>query len=123
MIAVGVAEVTGKTEVGVRMGLFGRYGRVRIVGPSMSPALCHGDVVLAEFGAAVRAGAVVLVRWPDRPGQLSVKRAVRAVGRWWSVRGDNPFAPADAYQREPAHAVAVVRVRLWPRPGLVHPKR
>ena len=43
----------------------------------MSPTLRDGDVVLVRFGAKVQAGDVVLVRWPDRPGQLSVKRAAR----------------------------------------------
>ncbi len=57
-----------------------RWRRVAVRGPSMSPALRDGDVVLARFGAPVRTGDVVLVRWSARPAQLSVKRADRPVG-------------------------------------------
>ena len=96
-----------------------RWRRVAVRGPSMSPALSDGDVVLVRFGAPVRPGDVVLVRWPSRPGQLSVKRAVTpADGGWW-VRGDNPFGSTDSRELGPARAVAVVRARLWPRPGRV----
>jgi phage repressor protein C with HTH and peptisase S24 domain len=89
----------------------------------MSPALHDGDVVLVRFGAPVRPGDVVLVRWPARPGQLSVKRAVRAAGvepdgGWW-VAGDNPFGSTDSRELGPADVVAVVRVRLWPHPGRI----
>ena len=68
-----------------------RWRRVAVRGPSMSPALHDGDVVIVRFGAPVRSGDVVLVRWPARPGQLSVKRAVRAVDDGWWVHGDNPL--------------------------------
>ncbi|GAY09911.1 putative phage repressor [Pseudonocardia sp. N23] len=86
-------------------------------GPSMSPTLSDGDVVVVRFGAAVRAGDVVLVRWVSRPGQLSVKRAVRPeAGGWW-VEGDNPFGSTDSRTLGPAEVDAVVVGRLWPRPG------
>ena len=88
-------------------------------GPSMSPALRDGDVVLVRFGERVRAGDAVLVRWAVRPGQLSVKRADRpADGGWW-VLGDNPFGSTDSRALGPAQVVAVVKVRLWPDPGWV----
>jgi phage repressor protein C with HTH and peptisase S24 domain len=87
----------------------------------MSPALHDGDVVLVRFGARVRPGAVVLVRWAARPGQLSVKRAVRPEdGDWW-VLGDNPFGSTDSRALGPAQVLAVVRVRLWPDPGRIPP--
>ena len=57
-----------------------RWRRVAVRGPSMSPALTDGDVVLVTLGARPRSGDVVLVRWPARPGQLSVKRAGRPDG-------------------------------------------
>lgn len=96
-----------------------RWRRVAVRGPSMSPALRDGDVLLVRFGAPVRPGDVVLVRWPSRPGQLSVKRAAHAVDeRWWAV-GDNPFGSTDSAQLGPAEVVAVARVRLWPRPGRI----
>jgi nickel-type superoxide dismutase maturation protease len=96
-----------------------RWRRVAVRGPSMSPALHDGDVVLVRFGAPVRPGDVVLVRWPARPGQLSVKRATRAVDGGWWVAGDNPFGSTDSRQLGPAEVVAVVRARLWPRPGRI----
>jgi hypothetical protein len=66
---------------------------------------------------------VVLVRLPARAGQLSVKRAVRAVGDGWWVHGDNPFGSTDSRELGPADVVAVVRARLWPRPGRIPPAR
>ncbi|MBW0102478.1 S26 family signal peptidase [Pseudonocardia sp. KRD-291] len=83
----------------------------------MSPTLADGDVVLVSFGATVRPGEVVLVRWPARPGQLSVKRAERPVDDGWWVRGDNPFGSTDSRTLGPAAVLAVARARLWPRPG------
>jgi len=83
----------------------------------MSPTLHDGDVVLVRFGAIARPGDVVLVGWPSRPGQLSVKRAVRPDGEGWHVLGDNPFGSTDSGTLGPAQVRAVVRARLWPRPG------
>ncbi len=94
-----------------------RWHRVGVRGPSMHPAVRDGDVVLADFGRPPRPGDVVLVRWPARPGQLSVKRAVRPDGRGWWVEGDNPFGSTDSRTLGPAQVPAVVVARLWPRPG------
>ncbi|GAA1875499.1 hypothetical protein GCM10009836_66020 [Pseudonocardia ailaonensis] len=94
-----------------------RWRAVTVRGPSMSTALTDGDVVLARFGAAVRPGDVVLVGWDARPGQLSVKRAVRAEGDGWWVEGDNPFGSTDSRTLGPATVLAVVPVRVLPRPG------
>jgi phage repressor protein C with HTH and peptisase S24 domain len=96
-----------------------RWRRVGVTGPSMSPALHDGDVVLVRFGATAQPGDPVLVRWASRPGQLSVKRAVRGADDGWWVRGDNPFGSTDSDVLGPAQVVAVVRARLWPRPGRV----
>jgi len=93
-----------------------RWRRVTVRGPSMSTALSDGDVVLAHFGRTARPGDVVLVRWSQRPEQLSVKRAVRAAGAQWWVEGDNPFGSTDSRTLGPAEVVAVVTHRLWPRP-------
>lgn len=98
-----------------------RWRRVSVRGPSMSPTLSDGDVVLARFGAPVRDGDVVLVTWAARPGQLSVKRAVRPDGGGWLVAGDNPFGSTDSRTLGPAVVVAVVRARLWPRPRALPP--
>jgi phage repressor protein C with HTH and peptisase S24 domain len=99
------------------------WRRIAVRGPSMSPALHDGDVVLVRFGAPVRVGDAVLVRWPGRPGQMSVKRAAHpADGGWW-VLGDNPFGTTDSRALGPAQVVAVVRARLWPDPGRIPARR
>jgi nickel-type superoxide dismutase maturation protease len=93
-----------------------RWRRVGIRGPSMAPTLSDGDVVLARFGGTPRPGDIVLVRWPSRPGQLSVKRAARRERAGWWVLGDNPDGSTDSRTLGPAEVLAVVRRRLWPRP-------
>ncbi|HEX2301604.1 MAG TPA: S24/S26 family peptidase [Pseudonocardiaceae bacterium] len=85
-------------------------------GPSMAPALSHGDVVLVSRYTRPRPGAVVLVRWAQRPGQLSVKRVVGRHGDGWWVLGDNPGGSTDSRQLGTAEVVAVVLARLWPTP-------
>ena len=85
-------------------------------GPSMSPTLRDGDVVLVRFGGRARTGDVVLVCWPQRPGQLSVKRAARPAERGWWVLGDNDHGSTDSRTLGPATVLAVVHYRLWPRP-------
>ncbi|MDU0288660.1 S26 family signal peptidase [Saccharothrix longispora] len=89
---------------------------VRVVGPSMSPTLRTGDVVLVRHGRTPAPGDLVLVRWHTRPGQLSIKRAVREVDGGWHVEGDNPFGSTDSRTLGAAEVVGVVRYRLWPRP-------
>ncbi len=89
----------------------------------MAPALRDGDVVLARFGVRARPGDVVLVRWSARPGQLSVKRAVRPEDPAWWVLGDNPDGSTDSRTLGPAEVLAVVGHRLWPRPGRLHAPR
>jgi nickel-type superoxide dismutase maturation protease len=98
--------------------------RVRVTGPSMVPALRHGDVLVVRRtrpGRLPPVGAVVVVALPDRP--LAVKR-LAGVEPDGSVRveGDNPFGSTDSRDLGalPADAVrACVLVRLWPRPGYV----
>lgn len=82
----------------------------------MAPTLSEGDVVLVRFGAKPQAGSVVVVRWPQRPLQLSVKRAVRPDGPGWHVAGDNPDGSTDSRALGPATVLGVVVCRLWPRP-------
>jgi nickel-type superoxide dismutase maturation protease len=98
-----------------------RLRRVMVRGPSMVPALRHGDQVLVLFGSRPAApGSVVVVELPD--GTLAVKRLTRADpdGRVW-VEGDNPFGSTDSRTLGALPADAVlgrVLVRLWP-PGYV----
>jgi len=92
---------------------------ITVRGPSMVPALRHGDRLLARrvrSATQLRAGEVVLVSWADRPGRLAVKRVVGLVpgGHW--VEGDNPYGSDDSRTYGPATVRAVVVVRCWPWP-------
>jgi phage repressor protein C with HTH and peptisase S24 domain len=89
---------------------------LRVRGPSMAPTLRSGDIVLVTKPEAVKKGDLVLVRWAQRPGQLSVKRAVHQVGGLWYVLGDNQFGSTDSRTLGPAEVLKVVRWRVWPRP-------
>lgn len=93
--------------------------RVLVRGPSMAPTLADGDVVLAGFHRRPARGDVVLVRFAGRPGRLSVKRAAHPDGTGWHVLGDFAEASTDSRTLGPAQVVAVVFVRVWPRPGLL----
>jgi phage repressor protein C with HTH and peptisase S24 domain len=96
-----------------------RYRQVQVTGSSMVPTLDDGDLVLARMGARVRPDDLVLVCWPARPGQLSIKRAVWPEGTGWFVVGDNTAASTDSNHLGPAEVLGVIRWRLWPRPRRV----
>jgi peptidase S24-like protein len=84
-------------------------------GRSMEPTLHDGDRLLVRYGAAARAGSLVLVRLPDRP--LSVKRATRRVDDGWWVERDNPAEGVDSWLVGAVaddDVVARVLLRLWP---------
>lgn len=83
----------------------------------MAPTLKDGDVLLVSFRKEPKPGAIVLVKWRDRPRQLSVKRAVERRGEQWFVVGDNQFASTDSTELGPADVLGVATWRLWPRPG------
>ena len=85
----------------------------------MAPTLRDHDVVLVRVRRSAHAGEVVLVRWPARPGQLAVKRAVRRRGDGWHAEGDNAAGSTDSRELGVAEVVGVVRYRLWPRPGRI----
>jgi phage repressor protein C with HTH and peptisase S24 domain len=82
----------------------------------MSPTLRDGDVVLVTRWARPLPGGLALVRWAQRPGQLSVKRVVGRHGSGWWVLGDNPDGSTDSRRLGSAEPVAVVLARLWPAP-------
>ena len=70
--------------------------RVRVLGPSMEPALRNGDWWLVRRTTRVDVGDAVLLVHPQRPGLLVVKRiARRDAGGWW-VLGDNDAASDDS---------------------------
>jgi nickel-type superoxide dismutase maturation protease len=92
---------------------------VRIVGPSMEPALRNGEVYLAwaRRKANVAGGDVVVVVHPRRPELLTVKRLVRRVGDGWWVEGDNPNSSSDSREFGPvpeANIQAKVLMRVRP---------
>ncbi|MCA1822379.1 MAG: nickel-type superoxide dismutase maturation protease [Pseudonocardia sp.] len=99
------------------------WRRAVVRGPSMSPTLADGDVVLISLRARPRPGAVVLVRWPQRHGQLSIKRAVGRHGAGWWVEGDNPAASTDSRHLGTAVPIGVVLARLWPAPRIQRAQR
>ena len=108
--------------MGAGHNLFGWPWRLAVVrGPSMSPTLSDGDVLLVSLRARPRPGAVVLARWAQRPGQLSVKRVVGRHGDGWWALGDNPAGSTDSRQLGTAHPIAVVLVRLYPTPHRLVP--
>jgi nickel-type superoxide dismutase maturation protease len=93
-------------------------------GPSMAPALRHGDRLLVWLRGPRRTpsvGTVVLVDLPDRP--LSVKRLVSVEpGGMIRIEGDNEFASTDSRTLGslPASALrGVVLARIWPHPRLI----
>ena len=72
--------------------------RIRIVGPSMEPALGNGDWWLVRRTSRVGPGDAVLFVHPLRPDLLVVKRIVRREAEGWWVLGDNPAASEDSRQ-------------------------
>ena len=92
---------------------------VRIVGPSMAPALRNGEVYLARAGRRVNVagGDVVVIVHPQRPELLTVKRLVRRAGDGWWIEGDNPDSSSDSREFGPvpeANIRAKVLMRLRP---------
>lgn len=89
----------------------------------MLPALRPGDCLVVRPGARVRAGSVVVARFPSRPELLVVKRAVRPVGELWWVEGDNAGATDDSRTYGPAQVLSRVVLRYWPPSGWGPPPR
>jgi nickel-type superoxide dismutase maturation protease len=111
---------SGPAGTGTPGGLSTHWVSARVTGPSMSPTVRHGDRLLVRRlrpGAAVRAGDVVLARFPSRPELLVVKRVRAAVpgGHW--VEGDSPLVTDDSRAFGVAVVVGRVVARIWPRPG------
>jgi signal peptidase I len=75
----------------------------------MAPTLRSGDVVLVRKARRAKVGDVVLVRWPSRPGQLSIKRVAEP---GYFVVGDNTFSSTDSRELGLAEVLGVVVMRL-----------
>ncbi|MEV4319209.1 S26 family signal peptidase [Actinocrispum sp. NPDC049592] len=65
--------------------------------------------MLVRRTSRARPGDIALVRWPSRPGQLSIKRVLR---EGYFVVGDNEFASTDSNQLGLAEVLGVVITRL-----------
>ncbi len=96
----------------------GKLFTALVRGPSMVPTLRDGDAILVLRTSRVRAGDVVVARFPDVPG-LVVKRAVRPEGAGWWVVGDNDLVRDDSRRYGPAEVLGRVLLRWWPRVGAV----
>jgi phage repressor protein C with HTH and peptisase S24 domain len=97
-----------------------RWVLARVHGVSMLPTLAEGDLLLADRRARPRRGDLVVARWPGTP--LVVKRVLRREPDGWWLERDNPRAGTDSWLAGTVtddDLVAVVRLRLWPRPGPV----
>jgi nickel-type superoxide dismutase maturation protease len=96
--------------------------RVDVAGSSMEPTLADGDWLLCRIlgsGRTVKPGDIVVVRRPDRPELLLVKRAVRREDASWWVEGDNPSASDDSrvFGLVPDdHVLAKAVARYLPKP-------
>lgn len=100
--------------------LLPRFGLAIVHGRSMLPSLAEGDRLLVRYAARPRVGRPAVVRLPD--GTLAVKRIGFEDPDGWWVERDNPREGVDSWTvgAIPEHdVVAVVVVRIWPRPSRV----
>jgi hypothetical protein len=99
-----------------------RFGMAVVRGRSMTPTLQEGDRLLIHHGSVPRPGAVAVVRFSD--GVVAVKRLDHLAGEGWWVARDNMFEGRDSWSAgaiAPSDVLALVVVRLWPRPGHLPP--
>ena len=69
---------------------------VRVVGPSMEPAVRNGQWWVVRRGMKLRQGDVVLLQHPTRSDLSVVKRLSHREGIGWWVLGDNPRESDDS---------------------------
>lgn len=90
------------------------YSLVRIVGLSMEPELCNGEMWLVRSGfRRVKSGSVIVFSLPDRPHLVQVKRVIRREDGGWWVEGDNPHHSTDSrdFGAVPENSIKGVVVR------------
>ena len=74
------------------------FTTVRVVGPSMEPAVQNGQWWVVRKGAKLRQGDVVLLQHPERSDLSVVKRLSHREDSGWWVLGDNPRESDDSRQ-------------------------
>jgi phage repressor protein C with HTH and peptisase S24 domain len=96
-----------------------RWGLARVHGRSMLPTLHDGDRLLLDHRAVPTPGRVAVVVLPD--GTIAVKRLEHLADDGWWVTRDNPAEGVDSWTlgAPVTDVLAIVRARVWPRPGLV----
>lgn len=95
-----------------------RLGMAIVRGRSMTPTLREGDRLLVRYEARARPGRLAVVRFPD--GVVAVKRLDHQAREGWWVTRDNALEGRDSWSGgaiAEGGVLAVVVVRLWPRPG------
>jgi hypothetical protein len=92
----------------------------------MQPTLHPGDRLLVRYAAQPAPGRLALVRLPPdgdgAPRPVAVKRLSRRVAEGWWVERDNPAEGVDSWlvgAVAEADVLALVLLRLWPRPSLL----
>jgi nickel-type superoxide dismutase maturation protease len=91
-----------------------RIQRFEIEGPSMIPALDHGDRVLLRRVRRLRVGDIVVVADPEANERWLAKRIAAASGAEFWVTGDNAGASRDSRAFGAIHRDAVRGV-VWYR--------
>jgi SOS-response transcriptional repressor LexA len=77
---------------------------VRVAGPSMTPTLRNGDLLLVRRTTRAAPGDVVLAKFVSLPDRYVVKRTSHEVdGQWW-LDSDNPYVEGDSA----SHGLATV---------------
>ncbi len=72
------------------------FTTVRVVGPSMEPAVRNGQWWVVRKGAQLRQGDVVFLQHPKRSDLSVVKRLSHREDDGWWVLGDNPDMSDDS---------------------------
>jgi hypothetical protein len=92
----------------------------------MQPTLYAGDRLLVQYAARPAPGRLALVRLPSdgdgAPRPVAVKRLLRRLPEGWWVERDNPAEGVDSWlvgTVADADVLALVLLRLWPRPSLL----
>ena len=88
--------------------------RVRVIGPSMEPALRNGQVCWVGRGR-LRPGHIAVFVEPHRPGLVSIKRIVRREGAGWWVEGDNAEMSTDSRVYGAVAESSFLGRVIWPR--------